>query len=243
MRMKKIFRSLFTRLQRVPIPFQKDRNFSETTPEQGERLFALHRSCDTLPLEAFIRALCEGDKSGLVISGDPTVEEIDEAWWVIYAHYVDLSQTNDIKYSLMLQNEVVMLDARLKRIDLIVKSLRIQYDLDLIEILRKDYNYRFAFQENNPVGFNRDLEAVIARSQRWDIQLQMKRGELKAYNDAQEGEKPEKVYFTTILIRLSDHAGYRLRIEDMTVAEFAIRKQDYLQYVEQMKKNRHGRKR
>lgn len=208
----------------------------------------MHRSCDTLPLTAFIQALCEGDKAGIIIAGSPTDQELEEAWFGVYAHYVDLSLNMDIKYSLRLQNEISHLKARLMRIELCVRGAKLALDFgqraeDLVEILRKDYNFPYAFDWNNPEAFTKDLQRVVSRSQRWDISAQLKQIELEAYQANQNGEKPSKVYFTSILIRLSDHAGYRLSADQLTTAEFAIRKQDYITYCEQAKIKNNGRKR
>jgi len=183
----------------------------------------------------------------LIISGNPSQAEIDAAWFQIYAEYIDLSLNTDIKYSLRLTNEELHLKSRLMRIDLCVKGLRLliennMQDQSLVETLKNDYNFRLVYDWNNKESFLRDLNTVVSRSQRWDIQAQLKRVEIEAYQAKDKGEKPNRVYFTTILIRLSDHAGYRLTGDNLTVAEFAIRKQDYINHIEQLNKQKDGRK-
>lgn len=217
------------------------------------RTSLLHTTCETLPLSAFINALCDDNKSGLIISGQPSQADIDAAWFSVYAQYIDLSLNADIKYSLRLTNEELHLKSKLMRIDLCVKGLLMliqnnMQDDELVNILKNDYNFRYAYDWNNLESFLRDLNAVVSRSQKWDIQAQLKRTEIEAYEAKTKGEKPDRIYFTTILIRLSDHAGFRINSDTLSTAEFAIRKQDYINHIEQVniqkqQQKQHGRKR
>ena len=86
--------------------------------------------------------------------------------------------------------------------------------------------------------------AGLSRSQKWDVQLQLKRKELEFFEEKNKGgDKVDRSYFTMVLIRLSDHAGFRLKEDDLTVMEFAMRKKDYVKHIEETKRLYNGRKR
>ncbi|UXO94055.1 hypothetical protein Pan5_13 [Pseudanabaena phage Pan5] len=242
--MKKKLRSLYTKtLQQATDSARSSLSTSSNQAGQSSES-SMYKDCSELPLSVFINCLCTGDITGLITSGTPTQKELSERWFSIYAEYIDLCQQTDVTYSLRLQNDIVALRSKMMSIDLSVRFLTLAMGLeeakedseDVIQSLR-NYGFKYSF---NALTMENDLKAVVSRSQKWDIQLQMKQAELDSYESAQRGEKPDKVYFTTILIRLSDHAKYMIRPDEITVSEFAIRKRDFVQFINSQN---NGRKR
>lgn len=197
--------------------------------------YQLHDSTDSLMLDKFIRCLCDSDFRALIIEGEPPIAEIEKAWFGVYSKYIDLCQTTDLKYSLRLQNDVIVLGAKMERIRLALTYLQVQFDDEMIQALR-DYGYNRPYNWDDQPSFLADLKWVAERSKKLRLKADLKEAELKAYQDSQKGEAPDRVYFTKILMRLSDHAGYGLKATEITVTEFAVRKQEYLDHLERHQK-------
>lgn len=217
--------------QNTSTPLPKDNSGNISQPA----LYRLNDSTDTLILDRFIRCLCDSDFRALVIEGEPPVAEIEKAWFGIYSKYIDLCQTTDLKYSLRLQNDVIVLSAKLERIKLAITYLQVQFDEEMIQALR-DYGFNRPYNWDDQAAFIADLKWVAQRSMKLRLKADLKEAELKAYQDSQKGEAPDRIYFTKILMRLSDHAGYGLKSTEITVTEFAVRKQEYLDHLERHQK-------
>jgi hypothetical protein len=179
--------------------------------------------------------MCDEDITPLIISGKPPLEVLQQAWLKIYIEYIDYSQNADMAYAQRLQRDIVLLRARLLKVEYCVRYLALQHDDDLVAELRK-LNFRFKFNPEIKDQYLQDLKGVIQRCSSWQLQLEMKEAELKAYQDKNKGEKPDRIYFTKILARLAEFNHFRIDPKITTVAEFAIMKNNYIEHCNEIKK-------
>jgi hypothetical protein len=243
MRWKSIKQWFFIETSKANASIWKRRSTSPTPQDRSFRAsHLLYLDCATLPLKKFIACLCEDNLQALVISGKPTLPELQEAWWNIYAEFIDLCAEADNIYANRLQSDVNMFKARLLKIKLMVGFLRCEYDLQYVDELRTR-GFRYKFEWDNQKQYHKDLDSTLAGTKHWQLQLQLREAELEAYLDAAKGEKPSPLYFTQILIRLSDHAGFQLNPEVLTTAEFALRKKAYTDYADKVNKQKNAQRR
>lgn len=243
MRWKSIKQWLYTQTNRVRrIIWKRKPSISIGLGSLQNTSYQLHKDCFSLPLANFIECLCDETYTPLIISGDPPLDKIQEVWLSIYIQYIDLTADIDSQYIQRLDRDIKILQLRLVRIDFIVRHLVLQYDEDLVKELRK-LNFRFKFNPDTRGQYLKDLQSVIHRTSPLQIQLEMKQAELKAYQDKQEGDKPDRVYFTKILTRLGEFMHYRIDPKVTSVAEFAVMKKDYVTHCETLKSQINAKRR
>jgi hypothetical protein len=237
MRGRQIKQWLFTLWIRAGRNTWKQKRSTSTSQDSLQNTsppWQLHKDCFSLPLANFIECLCDESYTPLIVSGDPPLDKLQEAWLGIYIQFVDLTADIDSQYIQRLDRDIKVLQLRLTRIDFCIRYLSLQYDEELVQVLRK-MNFRFKFNPDNRVQYTKDLQAVIHRTSPLQMQLEMKQAELKAYQDKQKGEKPDRIYFTKILTRLGEFMHFRIDPKVTTVAEFAIMKKDYVTHCENLK--------
>jgi hypothetical protein len=244
MRWKIILQWFCTKILRVKLNTWKQLNTSPTLPAgytKDSHQWQLYRDCATLPLKKFIECLCDENLRALVLAGNPPLDQIQLAWFNIYAEFIDLCASQDTIYANRLQSDINMFKARILKVRLMVHYLRVELDQEYIDELRKR-GFRYKFDRENKIQYHKDLDDVLRGTKNWQLQLQLREAELDAYIATAKGEKPSLLYFTQILIRLSDHAGFQLNPEILMTAEFAIRKKAYNNHCDQVNRQKHGQR-
>jgi hypothetical protein len=182
---------------------------------------------------------------GLVLEGNPPEFAVQTAFMDIYSEYVDICMDADTAARVKLMNEIVALEARIYYINLIIPFLYMQPEPEYIEYFRKlGYSWlQFPLNWDEPKNYVRDLEGIKTRSGQFSLTLALKKEELAALTAAQKGEAPTRKYFEYFIINLSDHCGYQLREDKMTVLQFAIRKANMQKYIKEMERRSNQNKR
>lgn len=216
-----------------------------TPPSQTDMtLKTWYRDIYSLPLRNFEECLLNKNLSALIISGFPTPEELNKAWESIVTEYSD--SLGSVEYDLFghLFKEV--------------KNLEIDYACvqTCIGTLRKIYSAYFCSELNMLLHINSKLDTLVdkegnvkdvatylaildkceRRSKAMKIRLDLKTIEFDAVKDKMSGEGKEidKNYFTSMLIILSKHNGYRIT-KEITVSEYCEYMKQFNLYCEQMR--------
>jgi Zn-dependent M32 family carboxypeptidase len=194
----------------------------------------LYTSCDDLPLNLFIRCVVDHDLQALIIYGDPSVEDVAEAWANIYAEYLDLNEDNEGKYLLNLQKEIWLLNQNIIEVKSVVQLLRLMYHEELVAILRyKNYDQALDFEDRD--AYVRDLMVIENSLAAEILQKEIKEQEVTDYVRSRGNDTLERKYFNKMLIRISKHMGYGVKAKETTVTEFVNMINDLLQVVESKK--------
>ena len=149
--------------------------------------------------------------------------------------YVDLCADADTKYSIKLQRDLLLLNARILKVASAVEYLLRDYDQELVDLL-KDSGFRYAFNYDDREAYIKDLRLVLSSSKKWAIDLKLKQAEWEAYVNREQGKPPTREYFTGILIYLGQWMHYRINPVEVSVLEFAKMKQLYIKHHEQLDK-------
>lgn len=208
---------------------------SNITPMTENRY---HRSITTLPLHAFISVVCEKHLSPLIIAGNPTVQELTEAWEDMRQEYSDAIGGGETDMHIELLKEVEVLSIKITILDTALEVLRkfpYQYMLDQLNWL---LGTKYEMPEFKSSEYNTMLKKAKARGAAFRIDHDMKVMELAAIKekfDAGEGEGYSREYFHRMLITLSDHAKYMIP-DTITVFDYCERIKRFNIHINELKK-------
>jgi hypothetical protein len=190
-------------------------------PAEGP-LCAFYQHIVDLPLNKFIEVSTTGNLSALIISGQPTEEQIHNAWGTIMEEYSFAIGDHETRLRFNLYTEINKLQLKIDQIALIVSILRNFYVERFVTELNNLLVTTMKFDVNNREDYDRKLKLALNRSKGFKIQLDLN---IMQYNALlKEGGETSigKEYFQTILITISNHAKYMIP-DTITVFEFCER--------------------
>lgn len=180
--------------------------------------------------------MVHGDLSVLVISGNPSLEEIEAAWFDISAQYSDAMGDAEFKMYVKLYKEIAILSADLDCIYILIDILQTTYNEDFLRELNKLLKTSMVLDPEKPVEYVATLKRCYNRSKGLKIEVDLKRLQFEAIHKKfnGQGKKPTMEYFDSILITLTDHA--KVRVDDtISVYEFCERIKRFNNYYETFK--------
>lgn len=205
---------------------------------------AWYHTCDQCLLDLFKRCLFQGDLSALIISGNPSIEDLAEAWGNIYAEYLDLNNDNETLYILLLQCEIAKLTNDLVEIDTALRFLStallpgmaMAYRPELVDVL-KSHEFDYPFNINNREEFQQNIREVDSRLSPLRLRLEMSSKEYADYIASKGDQSIDFNYFDKMLSRIARfrHVSV-IRASEITVKEFVLMVQDYLDYYKSKQK-------
>lgn len=205
-------------------------------------LYSLYQNCDQLPLDRFINILIDDDLKQLIITGEPPMHILAQAWIDIYFEYYDTQSSIDGKYKLQLLKEIALLECALLKIETILHCLSYTYSPELHAEL-VGIGYECELDPHNIESYRESLQGVKNRSREIRIDIKLKQAELETLQEAAEKEKKvERSYFTNHLSRIATYKKVAvIKPKDITVAEFSAMCTEYLDYINNLKKRaNHG---
>lgn len=211
---------------------------SEAQPPKESLSPKWYRHITELPLNRYIDCLVNRNLAALVIQGFPDQNDLATAWVTIQYEYIDARGDAEYKVYASQLKELNLYNIEYGRTQMAIQGLSDLYtwsvDNDLTEEMRvqrekmastlnKILTTDFSFDFDDPDKFIANIQRAYNRSKGLKIRI----GLLKAHMEALErkfGEKEQvdETYFRSLLITLSDAAGYQLR-DDITVFEFCER--------------------
>jgi hypothetical protein len=196
-----------------------------------------------VPLSRFVDCLVDDNYAALVITGYPTPEELQEAWLQIQSEYAEAIGNHDYRMYVNLMKDMILLSTTLEQINCLVGLLEAKYRSEFLQLLNKLLNTSITLDPADPVKYKAALKGAIMRSKAIKINLDLKGMQMKDIQSkmSEPGKKPERGYFHSILVTLSDHAKYHIS-DSIPVFEFCDRIKRFNQYCEQVKKQNNGRR-
>lgn len=230
---------MMRKLFRLPGKWQKSKisqsASSETTKEdyvlpQGaiQSIPTYHRSCKTLPLEAFIQAYCNNDLSGLVIEG-PADIGLQDAFNEIMFEYSGLIKSDNSDYLFQLQKDIAILQHHIIYVDYSVPFLKLRYDEEIAQEVRSLGYEVPAFTNPN---YEKSLDRILSLAKTKVFEHGNLVDEYNRLNKTVEGKKQSEDEFLRTVIMLAKYQGYQIDRAKTTVYEFA---QIFNNYLSEMK--------
>jgi hypothetical protein len=236
--MKRMF--LYIAMKMAGLSWKKPKPESSASNQPA----AWYHHCGHCPLDRFKTCLFGGDLSALTISGNPAIEDLAEAWGNIYSEYLDLNNDNETIYLLQLQKEISLLtdlkievESALYFLSLaLLPGMQFIFREELVDILRaREFDYPFYL--NNPDEYSQSLEAVTNQLSPYRLRLEMHTKEYQDYIASKSNETVDTNYFDRMLTRMARFRRVMvIRAAEITVKEFVMMIQDYLEYIKSKQK-------
>lgn len=221
--------SLFTSILMASMPsLNKARSRKPALSRYG-----LYLTCSELPLERFIRCLCNEEYSLLVRTGTAPEHILQQAWEKIYCEYVELDGSTHTLYLNQLRRDLMLIGCKIDRVITIVNVLDLAPNEQMIAEL-KELRPPFKYNYKDMVQYRKDLVGTIHWLAPWRLEYSKLEKELDVLLKANEGgAKINRSYFDNALARLSKYNRYQVHANNLTVREFVIMLQQYLEFVDQ----------
>ena len=210
----------------------------------GDRLntlsFDIIDSAYNCPLSTYIDMIVDDKLEGLVISGSPSREQLEEAKMKIISEFTEISGGNEaivnaefVKTYYEQSNTLLLLDASM----LLINQKR--YD-EAIKFLNR-HGVKCAIPQNDA---EHDALVKAIEMKYKNKAAKFKEATTKYKSLYKKGEKPTRKYYNRILIMLSTCEVIKIQLnpKQMTVAEFAEYLNVFNEYQNQLKIRKYGRK-
>lgn len=186
----------------------------------------LYLICEKLPLDIYIDCWVDKDLNRLIISGQPTKEDIQKAWDKIFLQSLQLSQSGTYNESFEILKQIDDCTAKLVIVNNTVRHLSIcnennfDNDKELISVLNT-----LALRCNILPGDRGDilinkLNAIVGRAKKWIDKIATLRKTLDKVREENKETKIDREYFDSWLETISEFKGYFIKPQDITVSRF-----------------------
>lgn len=180
-----------------------------------------YKNISELPLDRFIKVVCENDLLALTISGRPTEAELNEAWEEIYDEYVFYLKDKTQEYFESLTRTHNILLTKIQAVDLVIYRLSIQHSDEIVKELKKLLpGLSGKFNAQDVEGYRKDLKKAQQDAKILIAQADQKKQELEKLIEQRNGEKIDRTQFDKMLIQISKHMKYHINKYTVTVSEF-----------------------
>jgi hypothetical protein len=199
----------------------------------------LHRSIHKLPLARFIDCAVDNNLRALIIEGIPEEVELIEAWNEISQDYTDALGSVDQDRRIKLYKEITRLQLKVATVEQFIPILKNTYVKKFADYVNAALFTKFSFDIKNPEQYDKELEKCLKRVKGIRIDIKSEEAILKSIEERKKGSQEPKYtreYFGSILINLSDQAGFDIDEEKISTYKFCERVKRYIDYIEKLKK-------
>ncbi|CAB4126483.1 hypothetical protein UFOVP74_37 [uncultured Caudovirales phage] len=199
-------------------------------------------SLEQIMLSAWIDMEADKDYTRLIVSGEPTGEELADAWVKIYSKYLRLINRQESERYCRETSDAESLKMKIMDVQRLVTAAEIMLNGNMAQWLNDGY-VSALIECLQAWGFDIDelteksLKRVEMQLKADEVQLKMLEAEDKSLTPALskgEGDSIREDYLQ-MLIQIEDHVKIRFRPEDTNVFEFAVRYGQYREYCNQLK--------
>lgn len=197
-------------------------------------------TCDKLMMDKFIDCLVSENYNSLIISGNPSKEQLDAAWNNIISEYAELIGSEHYETIIRLTKEINAAVFKFNRVSLYVFILGIMHSESIANHLRK-MGYPGNYNPSNQEMYKRDLETSLNKAKTLLAQAQQKQIQLNKLESSIEKGKIDRRHFDEVIIALSDHKKYQVKEDQITVQKYCIMIKNMKRRIEILNKKEYGR--
>lgn len=226
-------RSLIVRTPFIGHP-KMDGNTQEPTQQKASPLHnTYHHKCSTLPYSIFIEVMLTQNIALLIISGEPSFEELAVAWREILEEYSGLIKTNKSQSVFDCWKNIIITQHKLTTIGFALYALKIQYDAEIAEAVAL-HGYSLIEPLEDRQAYLTQIYAVETEAKTLVVLLNQYRAEYaKLCPEAAAptaGSQADALQYDKELAILSRFMGYRIDKTLTTVAEYCAAANLYLEH-------------
>lgn len=170
------------------------------------KLYKLYHDC-RISVNIFLQCLYDNDYDGLIISGEPTEEQLKTAWREIYKQYSQLTISEEGNAFVEVIIEIQELNSQIIIIDSAIKLLSIYFDKDIVDVLNMIGARCTIKKDDDEKTVAEKIKQVVARAKKKIIQLKQREQELEKMQKEQTESVGQEIYFDQ-LSALSHFFGY-----------------------------------
>lgn len=194
-----------------------------------------------LTVDKFITCMCDGDLSPLIIEGEPTQEQLQNAWAVIYDAYVEGISDKEQLHIFRLSKEIKLLETRITKVNFILEILAFRYDESLAAELIKEVGL-MAFDKSSDETYKKSISLAATKSKRLVLELNTKCKELEQIAiNTPTGSPIDRKYFDELLNRCSQYMNAYLKPAELTVSRLIDIVKDRRETIEKIKDKHHAK--
>ena len=166
----------------------------------------------------FRQCLEHNNISALIVEGEPTAEQLAEAWASLFLEYCDLSEAHETTHRRRLLYEIEVLKK---------KAILCQSWVDVISIVPSApinnalwiVGYEFELNPDNPEQYKADIARINAELTDLRFTIKVKQAEYNALEKSPtEHDTFDVKYFSTIYTRINNYYKYNA-VNDQTKVE------------------------
>lgn len=180
----------------------------------------LHQNCKTLSVRSFKECMCNGNFAVLVISGEPSEEQLLAAWNDIVFEWGCLIKTEQSEYLFDLKKRISELSWHVSYVDMAIPLLRHKYSQQVIDqLIGLGYYGPYNFDDHEQ--YHRALDRIYSLVKTVAFDLDTARDEYARFDISGEGKKQTEDDFDAWVSGLSRFQGYRINQDETMMTEFA----------------------
>lgn len=190
------------------------------------RRSSLYSRCNELTLERFMRCICDGDIRAL--RKHPLVSKsiLYRTWARVGDEYAKLSGDTGYESNFVLYKDMARESGKLELVKSCLRILHVRYSETCVSCL-PGLGYTYKFDENDPVGYRRDLDLAGKKARMISVELAESRGRYNKILSKQGSQRSTKEDFSRVLAILSKYMGYRVDPRVITVEEYVMMQKQY----------------
>lgn len=200
--------------------------------------WSLYTSAKDCLLHAFIYAYVSGDKTSLILSGEPTPEALNDAYLTIHSEYCQLVGGVQVDALIKRATAINTLSSRIERLQTLIGIAQTMVHDEVCHELTAE-GYKVDHTAPNDIY----MKQVATANSR----LKAERMKLEALiaeqpKAAKKTEKPTEMEFTQNLIQISKHVRFQVT-KNITVEEYGLYIQDLKKSIEALTPPKNGSRR
>lgn len=175
-----------------------------------------------LALDKFIRCLCDGDLSVLLIEGEADRFLLMAAWEAIYELFLDAMKDREGLYQVRLNAKINVLEFNYKFIQVCIDRLKIGYSKNAEDCLRQMIRVDDQLNPENQDQYFRILQTVKNRAQRLQVELGEKKAEKAILESKPAGQtvQPGRAHFDSLIGQVSRFMKFYINRREVSAGEF-----------------------
>lgn len=242
--MKGLFKSQNQKQEKPEPPsastgIQRETSASSLMMETGTpSAVRLLRSLSECPIVVFKKALCTGDLSLLIVSGEPSDAQLLEAWNEIYFDYAAVLKSDSSDYTFNMAKDIGLLKQHIAYVEWAVLFLRLKYVPEVVEELQAIGYFDLEYSED-PAEWERRLNRVISLAKTKVHDLENLERDYERLNKTSEGKSVTEEEFNQTVLELARFQGYRIDQVSTMMDEYVSIYNNFLRDIK-IKSKHHG---
>ncbi|MBK7885469.1 MAG: hypothetical protein IPJ81_18015 [Chitinophagaceae bacterium] len=188
-------------------------------------------------MEKFIACMCENDYNQLIVSGEPTPEELTEAWTSLVYEFCDLSDAKEAKYKAILASEIKLEKMKIKLAQCWFNILSVCYFPQVVTALKEIGFEDFDLNPDDVDQYQNDFIHITGELNLLRMQIKIKEAEYASLQEAHvKHQAMDSKSFDVMFFRINNYAKREAVNEQTTVQKYCTALRDYLAYIDSQSK-------